>query len=1315
MSGAPHRKGIGMEFFYASPDPMWVVDFETLHIAEVNTAAIELYGYTQAEFVGLSIMDLRPKEDRSAVFERARNRVSGVNHHGIWRHITRDGVLLHVDVRTHPIDWHGQRAYIAQFRNVTEQVAFEAERDRQYEELARQTAAAAEEAAHFHAMTAALPGHNLILATKDFRILTASEEFCAFAGLSAAETEGRDVFDVLEAGRGGDSLRTMLEQARASGQSGLLDDVSLQRSGPVSAGAADRDTRISAVATPVADAQGQLSTIVLRLDPKSGSAPAEKPAEGGATELDHAIRGHELQAARARVESLSVRLHSAEVLLDIGSWRFNPDTLELFWSDNVFRIYRLPPDRTPPDFDTYFDMVHPDDRDEAQARAAGWATHRKGTLEFEHRIIAPDGQIVHVRGLAEPFDTAEGVQLLGVVQDVTQQREAQLAQDNASALLRMAGEAARFGGWRVDLDTGICDWSPECAMIHDSPGTRQVSIDQAIGFYPDEPARERIRAIFEKCATYGIPFDEVVEIITARGRRRRTRAIGRPVYEPSGRIIAVNGAFQDITEYEEMRQRAAEVAERLTETLEQIGDAFLAIDTNWRIQFANALACDLLKLPCDDVLERTVRDLFSDTFATELETQYRMAAETGEVGLFEIFFPEPEGLYRIRVHPVSDGLAVFFRDITDEHARAEQLRLLEAAADRQSDMLVITDAEIEAPGGPRIVYVNPAFERLTGYSRDEAIGMTPRIEQGPQTDRAELDRIRAALERGEGVQSELINHRKDGTPFWKELNIEPIRDPSGLLTHWIAVSRDITRRKEASEALRESEERFALIARASSDAIWDWDVEKDKIWWGDGLTRTFGHIRDPEGRIPSVWQENLHPDDRDRVLDAHQKFLAGRDEEFTIEYRFRRGDGNWALVRDYGYVLRNDEGRALRMVGGIDDITERRQLEDRLRHTDRLEAVGQLTGGVAHDFNNLLTIVIGNAEFLGERLEEDSKSVRMVETIMRAAESGAQLTSRLLAFARRQPLEPEVVDVNKSLGAIENMLRRTLSGDIEIEVVRGAGLWLADIDRSQFDTAILNLSLNARDAMPAGGRLTIETANTHLDEWYSASNIDVPPGQYVMVSVSDTGSGMDEMTLQQAFEPFFTTKPSGRGNGMGLSMVWGFMKQTGGHVSIYSEQGEGTTVRLYLPRAVGEARENERPVAALRLRRGTEHILVVEDDPDLLMHAGAVLRDLGYRVSEAASGAEALRMLREDDGVELLFTDVVLAGGMNGRELADVAVSEKPSLKVLYTSGYTQNAIIHQGRLDPGVTLLSKPYRRDDLANRVREVLDRELAPSRSR
>jgi signal transduction histidine kinase len=408
---------------------------------------------------------------------------------------------------------------------------------------------------------------------------------------------------------------------------------------------------------------------------------------------------------------------------------------------------------------------------------------------------------------------------------------------------------------------------------------------------------------------------------------------------------------------------------------------------------------------------------------------------------------------------------------------------------------------------------------------------------------------------------------------------------------------------------------------------------------------------------------------------------------------------------------RLDDAARAALVKAYTDLTAQMQArelaEQKVWQMQKIQAIGQLTGGISHDFNNLLTIIIGNADMIVSETAHLPRLQQTAKMVVRAAERGAELTSRLLSFARRQPLDPRPIDVNHLLRALEPLLKQSIEQDVDLQLISRAGLWTALVDPAQLEAAIINLSINARDAMPKGGKLTIEMANTSIDDAYATDHDEVAAGQYVMIAVSDTGTGMAKDVMLRAFEPFFTTKPVGKGSGLGLSMVYGFVKQSGGHIKIYSEAGSGTTVKLYLPRSM--EKKGSAPIESKRhgeALAGHERILVVEDDLDVLNFTTKVLRECGYQVIAASGAVEALAQIDNGSIIDLLFTDVILPDGVDGRKLAVLARERLPELKVLFTSGYTENAIIHQGRLDPRVHLLSKPFRKLDLALKIRRALD---------
>ena len=720
----------------------------------------------------------------------------------------------------------------------------------------------------------------------------------------------------------------------------------------------------------------------------------------------------------------------------------------------------------------------------------------------------------------------------------------------------------------------------------------------------------------------------------------------------------------------------------------------------------------------------------------------------------------------------------------------------------------------------RFLAVNAQACKQYGYSEEEFLAMTI-ADIRPPDENTRLARVRSTGPAGHREFGYWRHIKKDGTIIDVEISSDDIvfRGVAARLV----LANDVTERARTETALRLSQERFDYVTRATEDALWDRNIVDNTIWWNDGLERLFGGKVEPS----SEWgRERIHPDDREQVVRCMDGAINGDEQQWSCEYRFLRHDGSYAFVYERGFVIRDAAGNAVRIVGALTDLSDRKRREDTLReqamlldrakdailvrgldrrirywnkaaetiygiprekaigkrvediivhgdpvafevadaevfekgewsgrfqqtgadgktitvdghwtllrdesghpagvlkiHTNvtervelerrlaqsqKLEAIGQLTGGIAHDFNNLLTVIVGNADTLAEELSDRTDVLPLVDMIRTASERGADLTRHLLAFARRQALEPRTVRPDELVEGMRNLLRRTLGENIELAVNHAANVAKVSVDPAQFESALLNLCINARDAMPGGGKLMIETENVILDENYTEQRADVLPGDYVRISISDTGTGMSAEDVARAFEPFFTTKARGQGTGLGLSMVYGFVKQSGGHVAIYSELGHGTVVTLYLR----QARGHNEPVVVVEpgdVAGHGERILLVEDDELVRAHAVQLLASLGYGVVAANNGPEALDLLRTDVPCDLLFTDVIMPGGMTGPQLAEAARALRPGLPVLYTSGYTENAIIHHGRVDPGINLLHKPYRKPELAAKLRAVLD---------
>jgi len=529
-------------------------------------------------------------------------------------------------------------------------------------------------------------------------------------------------------------------------------------------------------------------------------------------------------------------------------------------------------------------------------------------------------------------------------------------------------------------------------------------------------------------------------------------------------------------------------------------------------------------------------------------------------------------------------------------------------------------------------------------------------------------------------------------------------------------SLDSISRRDTLDALARSEQRFRLLVQSVVDyAIFMLDAQGIVTNWNPGAERIKGYKASEI--IGQHFSRFYTEEDRAAGVPARALATAEGEGKFEAEGWRIRKDGTrfWAsVVID---PIRSDTGELIGFAKVTRDMTERRNTQEELRRAreelfqmQKLEAIGQLTGGIAHDFNNLLTIIVGNIEIAQRNVDKGqivpAQLTRLLGNALTGAKRAATLTQRLLAFARRQPLDPKPLNVNKFIAGIGDFLQRTLGEAIHIEAVGGGGLWPVEVDSVQLESAILNLALNARDAMPEGGKLTIEAANIYLDQHYSRFNPEITPGQYVMIAVSDNGSGMSPETLARAFEPFFTTKSAGQGTGLGLSQVYGFVKQSGGHVKVYSEVREGTTIKIYLPRILRESVPAEAAAQTLATAIAGQTILVVEDDPAVLEYIVEVLTGLGYTVLQAGNAKTALDYLENPSiRADLVLTDIVMPG-MNGRALADRAQQLRPGIRILFMTGYSQNAVVHHGRLDPGVHLIQKPLSETQLATRISELLD---------
>ncbi|TNC66573.1 PAS domain-containing sensor histidine kinase [Rubellimicrobium roseum] len=794
--------------------------------------------------------------------------------------------------------------------------------------------------------------------------------------------------------------------------------------------------------------------------------------------------------------------------------------------------------------------------------------------------------------------------------------------------------------------------------------------------------------------------------------------------------LAAHGpdADESLDRFKEELRAGAEINDRI---LAASSDCIKVLDLEARLQFMSPGGHTVMELDDFETLRgRSFVDLWTGEDRETAEAALA-SARSGHEARFRGHALTAKGTPRwwdVVVTPIHgpDGrpekLLAVSRDITAEHQAQDAVRRSE---ERLRNVLTIRTVGVMFWGeGFGLTDMNEAFLRMTGFTREEALGKTWQELTPPEFHEASWKAVGEVTTLGETTPYEKQYYRKDGSRWWGLFAARRVGDEV------VEFVLDITARKEAEKALRLSEARFRAAVEAMQGRLWTNDDTGQMVGDQPGWAALTGQSFDEYQGYG--WTGAVHPDDVHPTVEAWRAAVAER-RPFFYEHRVRRQDGVWRLFSVRAIPARDDMGEVREWVGIHTDITDRRvreaelrelnetlemrvaqalaeraHAEEALRQSQKMEAVGQLTGGLAHDFNNLLTGITGSLDLMGNRLRQGRTAdlERYIGAAMTSAQRAAALTHRLLAFSRRQPLDPKPVEANRLLAGMEDLLQRTHGPGITLEMKLAGNLWRTLCDPVQLESAILNLCLNARDAMPEGGMLTIETANLHLEEACVAQH-DMRPGSYVTVSVTDTGAGMSPQVLERAFDPFFTTKPIGQGTGLGLSMVYGFAKQSEGHVRVISREGQGTTVKLYLPRHRGEASDDDERMGLVPVPRAEagETVLVVEDEPVVRALIVEVLRDLGYRAIEAADGPSGLRLAQSRQRIDLLVTDVGLPG-LNGRQLADQARLARPDLKVLFITGYAENTTQAGGFLEPGMGMMTKPFSVDALMLRIRAMIE---------
>jgi PAS domain S-box-containing protein len=935
---------------------------------------------------------------------------------------------------------------------------------------------------------------------------------------------------------------------------------------------------------------------------------------------------------------------------------------------------------------------------------------------------------------AFPFGADVGV----AFRDITdRERDTQALRDRQLELVRVQ-RIGGVGGLDVDLANGFrSQRSPEYLHLHGlPPNTVDDSHEQWVArVHPED--RERVQKYF-LAEVAGSAKDYKAEYRIVRpsdGQTRWIRAVAEIERDSQGRALKLIGAHLDITDQKKAEATVQESEGRLRAIADALPFLISYLDKEQIFRFINKPYASWFERPLSQIIGRDVRDVMGPAMY-EVRRPYIERALAGESLSYEADFPRSDGAVQTEiVHiPHRDqagrvlGLYTVVMDITArklaEKVLSESEERFRSIADSAPVPMWVSRLD-----GLR-QFVNRAYHEFLGVPFADALNFDWRKALHPD----DLQRILREQRAGEGSRKPFVlearYRRHDGQWRWLRSESQPRWGPAGEHIGFIGVAHDITASKEAERGLTELNETLERRIEdrtrqlAASEALIQTFFNHSSECYAVIVEEDDGQFRYAEANPATL---RLYKKNREAVIGHTIQEVLGAESASDIEaylatclhrgapLRYERSQGD-AIIEAIVTPAPQELGAPRRVVVSAHDVTERRRLEQQLQQSQKMEAVGQLTGGVAHDFNNLLTLVIGGLDIIGRQITNlpDPLALTRIERgremAMQGAQRAASLTTRLLAFSRQQPLNPQALDANKLVVDVCDLLRRAIGETITVETALGTDVWRMYADANQLENALLNIGFNARDAMPNGGKLIIETANASLDKAYISSlSEDIAPGEFVMIAITDSGTGMDMTTRQRAFDPFFTTKEVGKGTGLGLSQVYGFARQSAGHVKIYSEIGEGTTVKIYLPRSASD-RKNQIIGEANKLSRwtGAETILVVEDDDELRKYASGVLEELGYRVMSAGTGAAALETLNGSHQIDLLLTDVVMPGGMNGRQLADNAVGRRQSLRVLYMTGYTRNAIIHQGRLDLGINMISKPFSFEELAAKVRQVLDAE-------
>ena len=1038
------------------------------------------------------------------------------------------------------------------------------------------------------------------------------------------------------------------------------------------------------------------------------------------TEIERAA---EHKRAEEALHESEKRLIEAQKMAHLGYWIWDVRTGNVEWSEEVFNIFHLDPKEFTPQIDSSIHALSPwpedHERDKELIRKA-METHEMGT--FEQRFHRPDKSIgyYHSTFQGKYDDGGNLIFIVGTVQDITDRKQMEEALKDSEERWKFALEGAGDGVWDWNARTNEViysrQWKAMLGFEEHEIGTTLEEWDRRI--HPED--KERVYAELDRHFSGRVPVYVSEHRVQCKdGTYKWILDRGKVVsWAEDGKPLRVVGTHTDLTERKQAEEALRRSEERFKQVANSIGEWVWEVDVDGLYTYSSPGLEKIVGYKPEEVVGKMH---FYDLFIPEKKEELKKAA-------FEVFAMKEsfKGFVNPNLHkngtlviletsgaPILDeqgrllGYCGGDTDITErkraEEALKESERKFRAIFDSTSDGMFLLDLETK-----KFVMCNEMCSKMLGFTQEEFLNLGI-ADIHPSEDLPFIFKhIGKVLEGNPGVRADIRFRRKDGTVFFTDLS--PSLMTADERKFALVVFKDITDRKQAEAILRESEERFRVVFERAGVGIALVDSTGYTLKSNPAIQNMLGYSADELAKMH--FTEFVHPEDAEEELNLFMELIAGKRDTFRREERLIAKDGRVVWIDLTVTSQRRPEGDLERVIVMIIDITERKQAEEQmlslqaqLQQSQKMEAIGQLAGGVAHDFNNLLTVISVQAQLALRVLREGDPLKEKLKDIELSADRAGNLTRQLLAFSRRQILEMKVINLNFILKDMEKMLRRVIGEDIELKAVLSDDLGMVKVDPGQMEQVIVNLAVNAKDAMPQGGKLFLETANAELDEEYVRSHVGMIPGAYIILSITDTGIGMSKEVKEQIFDPFFTTKEKGKGTGLGLSTVYGIVKQSGGDIYVYSEPNKGTTFKVYLPR-VFEPPEELKKEAREELPRGKETILVVEDDRMVRRLAVDILRRQGYRVLEADEGGEALVICeKEKDPIDLILTDIVMPH-IGGPELIERLKQVRKDFKVLYMTGYTDESIVQHGILEEGIELIHKPFTIEKLVRKVREVLD---------